>query len=624
MNSFYILEREGGLDIGSCSQTVDRISKLLSYRGSCIYFPSPDGECRRVLMAIDEGNSRESETEHFLRTLAGEMGLSVLLPDGSSAFLGSDDCDTSFIDRLPAPDDECLPIKLLFRITDIKSDSIARRTVEYMEENGYDAEGEDDGFTVYLGANSYLDVFYKQGDDFVSGEIDCSFSGAGVYAEAVRFAEGVALALRGSLEFFELPGITYTDDFDFESLRLAFYPLILQQLTFAINDDRDGLPAYVGWGTDAFEPEFIPGTVVSPFGRYSIEKLLSDIEAYGFSYVCDRKFLFCNTPSVGADSHIKEALNMVWNSIIGADKEALNVSELFSVSECEAQLEAALDMGTTVPFPKDVYRRLCRLNKHPMKDFSKNPDLVLDFQPGYANGDIRYGFGHYLRRFKLPGRLSRSEFSHSEDILFYGDAESGYKLAVNISYNYHGDGSESPLGHNWVTADESDIEIFDIGSGSLVRFVSGMGGDGMYRAEAEVYILDELYRFAMVSTESYDVEELRESLRSAISVEDWYDEVIREESPDPHAPGATFCSSGITPPCRAFVMPFPPYPELMTRDALDASRFADILSGISGEASCDGGAMIQNLINGIVNKLREDDLEEDASSGGENAAEDGE
>ncbi len=611
MNSFYILERVGGLDIGSCSATVGRISKLLSYRGSCIYFPSPDRNRDRVLMAIDEGDVRESETEHFLRTLAGEMSLSVLLPDETPAFFGSDDSDTSFIDRLPAPDDECLPIKLVFRISDITAKSITERIIEYMEENGYDAEREADGFTVYLGANSYLDIFFRQGDDIISGDIDCSFSGAGVYAEAARLAEGLSLVLRGSLEFFEAPGITYTEDKDFESLRLAFYPLIAQQLTFAINDDRDGLPAYIGWGTDAFEPEFIPGTLVSPFGRYSIEKLLSEIETYGFSYVCDRKFLFCNTPTIGADSHIKEALNLVWNSIIGADKDVFNVSELFSVSECEAQLEAALDMGDTVPFPKDVYRRLCRINKHPMKDFSGNPDLILDFEPGYARGDVRYGFGHYLRRFKLSGALSRSEFSHSEDILFYGDTQSGYKLAVNISYNYHGDGSESPLGHNWVKADDSEIEIFDIGGSSLVRFASGIGDDGMYRAEAEVYILDELYRFAMVSATPDDVAEFRESIKSSISVEDWYDEVIKEECPDPHAPGATFCSSGITPPCRAFMLPFPPHPEFMARDALDISRMSDILAGISGETSSDEGLMIQNLINGIVSGLQAETAEDE-------------
>ncbi len=618
MNDFYILERAyGTLLVETCASAVGRISRLLEYPGACIYFPSPDKEHRRVLLAIDPNGAASTETDRFLRTLAGELSLSVLTPDGVSAFLGTPDNDISFIDMLPAPEDECLPIRLVFGIADIREDDIIRRMHEFFAAGGYEADGENDGITVFLGANSYLDIFYKSGDDHVSGDIDCTISGAGIYADAVRLIEELSKHLSGRCEFFEIPALSYTADRDFEKLRLAFYAPIAQQLAFAINDDRDGMPAYLGWGTDAFEPEFIPGTIVAPFGRFSIDKLLSEIQTYGFSYVCDKNFLTRNTSGIGADTYIKEALSVLWNTSAGGKEGSFTVPELFTLSECERWLEAALSMGDTVPFPKELYRRICGYNNHKMADFSKNPDMELHFTPGYFSGEIGYGFGHYLRRFKLPGTLSRDELLRGEDVIFYSPG-SGFKLLVNISYGYTGDGSESNLGDNFAKTAPEDIEIFDIGGSSVVRFADGGFSDGLWRAEAEVYILDEVYRFAMTASDRDDVCVFRDALRGALSVEDWYDEVIREECPDPHAPGATFCTNGAVPPYSAFEKPFPEYPAYLEKEAFDLSGMSDIMGSLMGEASGDYEKILQGFIGGIVNELNRefddansDDAEDD-------------
>ncbi|MBQ8249012.1 MAG: hypothetical protein IJY93_03905 [Clostridia bacterium] len=561
MNEYFVLsDSSAKLGIGLCAHAVNKVINTLLYKGSCLYLPSPSA-VGQVILTIDKKDATDSETEWFLRTLAGYLCVDILDSDGNRLFEDSEDNDISFIDTLPPPDDEYPPLHLFFTIDGVDGRDCVPLIKKFFTDNDFEITPEPDGFSVFLASNSYLDIFYASGEARISGDIDCSFSGAGVYAEAVEIAELFAGFIGESVSFVEDPRVTYTSDKDFDKLRRAFYQPLRQQLTFAINDDRDGLQAYFGWGTDAFEPKPIRGSLVTPLGRYDIERLLGEIERYGFSYVCDHRFLIRNTPKDDSDYYIKEAFNIICNSTVGAKDENFSVQEQVAILQCIEDLEMALKLDSKALFPREVYKRLCAAIKREPLHCDTVRDYELHFDPGYLRDEIYYGFGHYLRRFSLPGYFTRNEISHGEDVFFSGDTKNGFRLECAISYGYNGDGTESPLGKNWAISDESAIEPFDIGGTSVVRFIDGGFSEGQYRAEAEVYIKDEVYRFAMVSDSHDDVENFRETLRGCISVEDWYDEYIREESPDPHAPGATFCTNGITPECTAFSKTFPIYRE---------------------------------------------------------------
>lgn len=628
MTDYYILSRpERPLDIAVCAQAVERVTKLILYKGSCLYLPAVGEKSGDIILAIDQKDARATETDWFLRNLAGELSATVKYSDGGNYFDGSPDNSLDFLDMLPPPEEELQGVHIMFTIEGLPKKRVFEKICRFFDSNGCDVNAEEDGVTVFLGSNAFLDLFCTDKATVINGTIDCSFAGAGIYAEAVELTEALTLHLSAKVTFVEGPDFTYTVDRDFDKLRRLFYQHIAQQLAFAVHDDRDGLPAYLGWGTDSFEPEYIPGSLVTTFGRYDIARILSAIEAYGLSYVCDRYFLTRNTPTEGWDYYLREALNLVWNSTVGGKDGYFNVQEMFAIGDVENCLEMMLTYGEDVPFPKALYERLCSYNDRPRKDHSKNPDCVLDYEPGYARGEVSYGFGHYLRRFKLPGSLVRDELERGEEVFFHGDPQNGFKLMAEITYNYSGDGTESPLGHNWALGSADDIETFDIGGSSVVRFLDGGMTDELYRAEAEVYILDEVYRFVMVSKSHEDVSNLRDILRGSISVEDWYDEVIRESSPDPHAPGATFCTCGPTPECKTFMQEFPKYPNYFLPEAFNPSELPDIISALGGEKSNDPEQMMMALFESIAGHIHEQLDEEDEDEEEEGAfweADDGE
>ncbi len=612
MNEYFILsDPSAKLGIGLCAHAVDQVIKTLVYKGSCMYLPSPS-VVGQVILLLDPKNASESETEWFLRTLAGYLGVDILNSDGEAIFDGSEDNDISFVDTLPPPDDEYPPLRLFWTIDGLDMGDRTQLITKFFTQNDYEITQEPDGFSVFLASNSYLDIFYIPGDSHIGAEIDCSFSGAGVYAEAVEIAELFAAFLGEHISFVEDPRVTYTADKDFDKLRRAFYQPLKQLLAFAVNDDRDGLQAYLGWGTDAFEPKPIRGSLVTPFGRYDIERLLGEIKKFGFSYVCDSRFLIRNTPRDGADYYIKEALNIICNSTVGAHKTSFTMQEQIAIMQCIEDFETALKVDSKARFPREVYKRMCRIIKREPIHSDNVRDFELHFEPGYLRDDIFYGFGHYLRRFKLPGYMSRNEISHGEDVFFFGDTKNGFRIECQISYAYSGDGTESPLGKNFAIGSEDEIETFDIGGSSVVRFIDGGAVKEQYRAEAEVYIKDEVYRFAMVSDSHDDVESFRDMLRTSISIEDWYDEYIRDESSDPHAPGATFCTNGYTPECAAFSKPFPMYADHMLMPTKQFYAGSGEFTGALSIEDAQRFDLYNLLMNELFKQQEDDDKKKDS------------
>lgn len=567
MTDYVILSRPHRvLDISLCAHAVDAVIKMLQYSGSCLYLPVP-GAPDKMLLTLNAGDATESETEWFLRSLALYLGADLLSPDGEPLFDGSPDNDIDGIDVVPPPEDEALPIRIFITFEGVREKDIRSAILRFFVENDYEITIEADGYTVFLAANSYLDIFYKVGQEQFTAEIDCTFSGAGVYAEVVEIAETLAQHLSITVDFVESPAVTYSTDRNFDKLRRAFYAPLRQQIAFAICDDRDGLQAYIGWGTDAFEPTPIKGTIITPFGRYDIERLLEEIQRYGFSVVCDKRFLSRNTPSDGGEFYVREVLTAVWSTPFVNPETELTRDGEQAVAACIEDFETALRVDPYTPFPKGVYLALCkRIGREPI-DVSRTQDCLLHFEPGYMQSEVSYGFGHYLRRFKLPGYIQQScKSEHRDRVYFYKSFKGGPRIEAEVSYDYEGDGSDSPLGRNFARG--GNIETFDIGGSSVARYVDGGLVDGRYRAEAEIYIKDEVYRFAMSAEEHSDVAAFCDIIRGSISLEDWYDEYIREESPDPHAPGGTFCMNLYKPPCHAFKSAFPTGMKFLTENKI--------------------------------------------------------
>ncbi len=635
MNEYIILyDKSGALDVTSASHAVESVTKTLLYEGQCMYLPFPGREKGKVILLIDPNDATESETDWFLRRLAGYLGAVALTPDGDALFSDSDDNDTAFLDTVPPPESESLPIRLTAEINGIDENMTAENYVRFFDELGYEVNEENDGFSVYVATNSFLDVFLVPAQNKMTLEMDCTFSGAGIYAEAFELIKDFAKQFKYEASFFESDGITYTDDLDFDKLRKKFYDICSQHLAFALLDDRDGYQAYFGWGTDSFEPEHIPGSLVTPLGRYEISRIISDIEAYGFSYVCDCYFLACNSPCRGADYYIKDAMHVMWSSSFTARDSDFSMIDYITADQCLTSFNEALKSDPFVRFPTDAYRRVCTLTGKEMSDTSKTRPYDFHYDIGYMNGGVCYGFGHYLRRFKLPGRLTRNLAPRGENVVFFGSTADGIRIECEVNYGFSGDISISPLGKNYALGDTDDIEIFDIGGSSVVRFIDGGTSDGACKAEAEVYIRDEVYRFAMFCLYHDDILWFRDVLKECQNVEDWYDDYNFDGMPDPHANGATFCMNIIKPPCTAFKLPFPrtheffiapsvvPFP--ITKRAIDEYESRDFLnySGIDFDKILGDFLKIAGIQSGGVLNIDEfiDPDDEDDSNDTENDA----
>ncbi|MBO5217803.1 MAG: hypothetical protein J6C52_00135, partial [Clostridia bacterium] len=290
-----------------------RLSDEFLYHGNLTYLPLPD---RSAAIAVTHGRSTPEMTEWLIRTLAFELQAVVLDEEGAPAFLDSDDNDISFLDSVPAPEEEAGPIRLQFSIA-LPRRVRTERIMELIDEFGYEVNAEADGIAIALSASIYMDLFFEDGDTTISGDVDLSFGGARLYLDALQLAMKLSHTLGGRITATPDARITYPDDRDVEKLRRVFYLPLKQQLCYAVTDDREGIQAFFGWGTDNLEPLDIPGTLVSPFGRLDIERLKREIRTWGFSVIADHCMLACNTPSRGTGFYVRSALIHAWNSWLG-------------------------------------------------------------------------------------------------------------------------------------------------------------------------------------------------------------------------------------------------------------------------------------------------------------------
>ncbi len=531
------LEDCSTFSIGAVASSGARLCDAFLYRGNLMYIPI---SAKSVAVYATHGKSKPETTEWLIRTLAGELSALVLDQNGDDMFADSEDNDITFLDTLPVPEEESYPIKLHFTITLPKPTS-DEKILQIVDEFGYEYSAEPDGLAIALSASIYLDLFFGEGDTLITGDVDLTFGGARIYIDALLFACKLAKELDAQIIALPDPRITYPVDHDIEKLRRVFYTPLKQQLCFAVADDREGIQAFLGWGTDNIEPKDIPGTLVSAFGRFNIERLKEEIAAFGFSFVADHYFLSCNTPSRSSDFLVRDSLIRAWNQWLGRSVGDSEVVEQFESDTVFNNLNEVLELYPTAPFPSKFYKKLFKSAGKTPLDTSKTLPYRMHYEPSYRLDDVFYGFGHYLRRVKLPGDYPHLELSHGFDGIIIDDYYDKNRFSLQFAVKYF-DGEAQPtesFGSNFAVG---EVEIFDIGGSSYGRFCRGDEVNGKFRAEAEIVIRNERYHFALSTSDSESVDMLRDALFASRSIEEWYDDYGGEEY-DPHAPGGTFCAN---------------------------------------------------------------------------------
>ena len=519
------------------SHCANRLSKELGYGGAFMCLPGLEKESV-ILTVLSDESSNNADAERLIRHVACWLSADVTDLAGNHILANSTDNDTSFLEQVPAPEDEVGAIWLHFSITEISAKSPSMALKLFLSRRQIEYENEPDGVAVYLAQNGVLDLFFDDNVEYIDGEMDATYAGAAMFDEACELAEQLASALGGRLVFSSDDRATYAHDRDFDKLRGLFLESFRQQLTWAVIDDRDGYQAYIGWGTDTYEPEELPGTIITFLGRYSIDELIDEIGRWGLEAVVDRRFVMRGTRYRGPDDNVKNALTLLWCTVQYNDHELVNAVDQPALTAV-ANLELALDCDSHIELPLGDYLTICRLLGHSPKNISEAHELDSHYPAGYLKDRVAYGFGSYLRKFRLPGMYGYTEQIPGERVVFSYNSDVHFRLECDIDYS---DQNALPR-DGFFRPDENPVSI-DIGGSATCDYSEPEPHSSdrrtIYIAKAEILIRDERYNFVMSTDSELVLEDFRDTIYCCRSIEDLDELPMDDGSDKPRAVGGCF------------------------------------------------------------------------------------
>lgn len=533
------------------TQALARISVEEGYKRSIVSVPNKNND--GILLILPD---ESLDTRRVIMRTAIDLNAPVLDDQGNPAFV-TEDNDVFFIEQLPSPEEEIRQVLMRAEVTEIREITAYNRLLfETVLESGFKFLAVDGGYSVSVNSAIILDIFYEDGDDNMLIEFDGTYAGAGCFLDACRFVERFAKALGGNLKFYSDDENTYFDDGDYEKLRNIYYKLIRQQLAYAFADDHDGLQAYIGWSGDSYEPELIPGSVVSCFGRFDLEKIKTEIMQWGFEAVADHHFLFRNHPNKTKSDLLKESILHLWCDISAHREKSRQASltEIFVkhdsssiVEQTLTQLIVLLYDKTAIPFPYGSFSTLLKLCHRAIGDDPPiHPSYVTHYPIGFLNSEVSYGFGSYLRHIVLPGGFYPSEFSETDNLtlVLVDEKDPNHRIAdilVTIDYEENEELHEAQF--LFVPSSAEWFEC-DIGGSAVCRYCTYTENIGpkmtVYCVSTVIEIRDERYYFKMIARDQDFSDYFVEAIKNSRAIEEVDDIVMPNPNEKPRAWGATF------------------------------------------------------------------------------------
>ena len=304
------------------------------------------------------------------------------------------------------------------------------------EEKRYEVRQEEDCMRV--GFCRLGDVFFQfsSGLDgeipaqMVYGECTSSLAGAGFHAAAVHFVE--ELARETDLEFILDDETGYGDDHDFERMREEHFYGWLKNLVAVCREREEKWPDAVSfglcWDLDQYTPEEVPGTVFTPFGRFSVQKMLGWVENEGIEPFA-KEFFIWNEPGRDAGYYRNTALSLMWEECCFMPGSRSEWDKRMNDRIID-DLEKALLLDRGLPFPTEEYILLCRLNGKEPEAVADVPVYEPDYPIGYRRGNVRDKIG--TMTFVVPGSYLYEYDEDSNSHLWYDGLEEDWH-AIRIT-----------------------------------------------------------------------------------------------------------------------------------------------------------------------------------------------
>ena len=198
----------------------------------------------------------------------------------------------------------------------------------------------------------------------------------------------------------------YFDHWSFEkSVREHFHPWLAALLEMCCQRVLDGTDPQMClcWRTEQYVPKEVPGTLVTPVGRFSARSLREMAQTQGIEAVAERFFLWYHPEPRDALYCRNLALNLLWEecrylpSSRGEEDRRLNDTIL----DC---LEEAARLDPALPLPRRSYEEVCALAGREPR-LREGPAMEEEFFPGYRKEPVTYTAGPL--RLTLSGAYRR-------------------------------------------------------------------------------------------------------------------------------------------------------------------------------------------------------------------------
>ncbi len=353
------------------------------------------------------------------------------------------------------------------------------------EEQGYGLYQREDGLSISLcPLDGQVHMTWKKGGGLLSqweveGECVSTPAGPGLHKAAVEALDALPiqkLSVADETEYYQ------HRDFD-RMLREHFYPwlkTIADVLTGQFSEDHTNV--CMCWDLDAYMPEDVPGTVVTPVGRFSGRWMRETVENQGIEALAERFFLWYHPGKRDALYNRQVALNLLWEHCHYAPSSRSQEDASNNEIVCK-NLEMAAVLDRNVPLPRRAYEEICQL-AHRAPALPDGPELAEEFEPGYRKGLVTYSIGPL--RLTLPGlyRYQREQWEEGKGCDKWWD-ETGLSpiWRVNGYRMNQGEASFTP-----VFQGDNDLTQFEIKGGAVQYGWRALEEDGqpIYQVRAEV------------------------------------------------------------------------------------------------------------------------------------------
>ena len=337
----------------------------------------------------------------------------------------------------------------------------------------------------------------------VEGSCTSTPAGPGLHQAAVEALDALGiqkLAVEDETEYFR------HRDFD-RMCREHFFPWLATLVDMCCQKQDEVNSLRLCWDLDGYGPEDIPGTVVTPMGRFSVRGLKKLLDEEGIEALAERFFLWFRPGERDALYHRNLALNLQWESCYYAPSVRSEEDKAVNGAICD-QLELAARMDPGLPLPRGAYGEVCALaDRAPF--LPDGPELELEFQPGYRKGLVVHAIGPL--QLTLPGvyRFEWEEWDKDSGCHKWWDEYSQSPIWRVTGYKMrNGDAAFSP-----VLQDDNDPAEFQIKGGAVRYGWRELEEDGqrLYQVRSEVITGPSLFLITVTyldPAQRADIEEL--------------------------------------------------------------------------------------------------------------------